>query len=187
MNNYKLAAGEAFPSIIVSDTKGGEINLSEPNQPHDWRVVVVYRGKHCPICTRYLTEVNAIVPKLSELGIDLVAVSADTEEKANAHMLEVRPAYSVGYGMSVGQMRQLGVYISEPRSPQESDRPFSEPGLFVINSQGQLQVVDTANAPFARPNLDSLVMGLEFIRNPENNYPIRGTHGDLVTHVDNAS
>ncbi len=176
MNNFKLAAGEPFPAIIVSDTKGGEINLSKPTMPHDWRVVVVYRGKHCPICTRYLTELNAIVPKLSELGIDLVAVSADTLEKANAHLLDVEPVYPVGYGLSVEQMQQLGLYISEPRSPEESDRAFAEPGLFVINDQGQLQLVDIANAPFARPSLESLVMGLRFIRNPDNNYPIRGTH-----------
>ena len=176
MNNFKSAAGETFPAIIVSDTKGGEINLSEPTMPHDWRVVVVYRGKHCPICTRYLTEFNAMVPKLSELGIDLVAVSADTQEKAKTHMRDVEPAYPVGYGLSVGQMQQLGLYISEPRSPEETDRAFAEPGLFVINDKGQLQVVDISNAPFARPNLESLVMGLGFIRNPDNNYPIRGTY-----------
>lgn len=177
MNNFKLAACDTFPAIIVSDTTGSEINLSEPSKPYDWRVVVVYRGKHCPVCTRYLTELNAFVPALSELGIDLVAVSADTLEKANTHMLEVEPVYPVAYGLSVEQMQQLGLYISEPRSPEETDRVFAEPGLFVINEQGQLQVVDIANAPFARPNFESLVMGLGFVRNPDNNYPIRGTFG----------
>ena len=181
MNNFKLAAGETFPAIIVSDTKGGEINLSELNTPNDWRVVVVYRGKHCPICTRYLADLNAIAPKLSELGIDLVAVSADTQEKAKTHMRDVEPAYPVGYGLNIGQMQQLGLYISEPRSPEETDRAFAEPGLFVINDKGQLQVVDITNAPFARPNLESLLMGLGFIRNPDNNYPIRGTYDDQLS------
>lgn len=177
MNNFKLAAGEAFPGVTVSDLKGGELNLAQPTKPHDWRVVVVYRGKHCPVCTRYLTELNAFVPKLSELGIDLVAISADTQDKAKAQMLDVKPDYPVGYGLSVEQMQKLGVYISVPRSPEETDREFSEPALFVINEKGELQVVDIANAPFARPNFDSLVMGLGFIRNPDNNYPIRGTFG----------
>ena len=35
---------------------------------------------------------------------------------------------------TVEQMQQLGVYISHPRSPQETDHPFAEPGLFVINA-----------------------------------------------------
>lgn len=176
MSNFKLVAGESFPSIVVSDTQGGEIDLGKPTKPNEWRVVVVYRGKHCPVCTRYLTELNDLLPKLTTLGIDLVAVSADSLEKAQAHLTDIKPAYPVGYGLSVDQMQALGLYVSEPRSPEETDRPFSEPGLFVINTDGLLQVVDISNAPFARPDLGSLAMGLGFIRNPDNNYPIRGTH-----------
>ena len=41
--------------------------------------------------------------------------------------------------------------------------------------QVQVQVTDISNAPFARPDLKTLLGGLRFIRNPENNYPIRGT------------
>ncbi|WP_206020088.1 hypothetical protein [Pseudomaricurvus alkylphenolicus] len=42
---------------------------------------------------------------------------------------------------------------------------------------GKVQLVDISNAPFVRPDLQSLVKGLAFIRNPENNYPVRGTYG----------
>ena len=38
------------------------------------------------------------------------------------------------------------------------------------------QVVDLSNNPFARPDLEVFVSGLEWIRAPENNYPIRGTY-----------
>lgn len=75
-------------------------------------------------------------------------------------------------------MRELGLYVSDPRSAAETDRPFPEPGLFVINNEGKLQVADISNAPFARPALSSVLMGLSFIKNPDNNYPIRGTHND---------
>ena len=71
-------------------------------------------------------------------------------------------------------MQQLGLYISDPRSPKETDHPFAEPGLFVVNVQGTLQVVDISNNPFVRPDLKTLVSGLKWIRNPDNNYPIRG-------------
>ncbi len=71
------------------------------------------------------------------------------------------------------QMRALGLYISEPRSPQETDRPFAEPGLFVINPEGKLQIIDISNAPFARPDLATVLMGIKLIQ--EKSYPIRGT------------
>ena len=72
-------------------------------------------------------------------------------------------------------MKSLGLYISNPRSEAETDRPFSEPGLFVINASNQVQLIDISNAPFVRPELNAIINGLAFIRNPDNQYPIRGT------------
>ena len=71
-------------------------------------------------------------------------------------------------------MQRLGLYISDPRSPEETDQPFAEPGLFVINPAGNLQIVDISNAPFSRPDLDGILGGLTFIQ--QKDYPIRGTH-----------
>lgn len=176
MKQFKLIAGSAFPNFTVKKLGGGQIDIGALSKEYDWKLVIVYRGKHCPICTRYLLQLNEMLPKLNALGIEAIVVSADTAEKAEKHMLEVEPNYSVGFDLSVEQMKTLGLYVSNPRSPQETDRPFAEPGLFVINEKGLLQVVDISNAPFARPELASILMGLGFIRNPENNYPIRGTY-----------
>lgn len=65
---------------------------------------------------------------------------------------------------------------SHPRSEKETDHPSPEPGLFVVNDQHQVQVVDISNHPFVRPKLETLLSGLEWIRNPDNHYPIRGTY-----------
>jgi hypothetical protein len=70
-------------------------------------------------------------------------------------------------------MTDLGLYISEPRSEKETDHPFAEPAIFVINEHDQIQILDKSNAPFSRPDLNDLLAGIEFIR--ENDYPIRGT------------
>jgi peroxiredoxin len=170
----KLSAGDAFPKMTVPKMGGGDLTLGTPSGDMDWQMVVVYRGKHCPICTRYLGELNEVLPDIVKSGVEVVAVSADPLEKAAEQMDKVGPTYPVGYDLSIAQMRELGLYISDPRSPQETDRPFAEPGLFVINAEGNLQVVDIANAPFARPDLKTLANGLGFVR--ENDYPIRGNH-----------
>ncbi|MGR5469947.1 hypothetical protein ACPV51_22250, partial [Vibrio astriarenae] len=39
-----------------------------------------------------------------------------------------------------------------------------------------VQAIDISNGPFARPDLNVLLSGVAFIRNPENNYPIRGSY-----------
>lgn len=176
MSSLKVTAGQNFPAITVSKLGGGELELSQPAGGHDWRAVVVYRGKHCPICTNYLKTLNELLPQFNDLGIDVVAVSGDPEEKAKVQIGEINPDFQVGFGLTLDQMASLGLYISHPRSPQETDQPFAEPGFFIVNSDGNIQVTDISNAPFSRPELNSMLMGLKFIRNPENNYPIRGTY-----------
>jgi hypothetical protein len=103
----------------------------------------------------------------------LAGVSADPREKAEADVASEGWRFPVGYGLSMDQMRDLGLYISHPRSPQETDRPFPEPGLFVVNEDGRVQIIDISNAPFARPDLKGVLDGIKHVR--KTGYPVRGT------------
>ncbi|WP_291688986.1 hypothetical protein [Bradyrhizobium sp.] len=67
----------------------------------------------------------------------------------------------------------MGLYISSPRSAEEIDRRFSEPGLLVVNPERKVQIIDISNAPFARPDLEGIMEAVKFIQ--EKQYPIRGT------------
>lgn len=176
MKNTKIVAGAEFPGLEAHSLDGSSVDLRATSGSADWKMVVVYRGKHCPLCTKYLNKLEGFREQLQTLGVDLVAVSADSRAQLEAHREKLDVNFPLLYGLTVEQMQQLGVYISHPRSPQETDHPFAEPGLFVINDQGLVQVVDLSNNPFVRPELGQLVSGLAWIRDPENNYPIRGTY-----------
>ena len=176
MKSRKFKAGDEFPRITLPKVGGGELTLGQPLNGRDWQMVVVYRGKHCPLCTNYLTQLEQLKESFFETGVDVVAVSADGETKALAHVSDMGLSFPVAYDLSIEQMQTLGLYISHPRSPQETDKPFAEPGIYVINNKGQVQVTDISNAPFARPELEPFASGLGFIRDPENDYPIRGTY-----------
>ncbi|MDF1721409.1 MAG: redoxin domain-containing protein [Minwuia sp.] len=165
----KITAGGAMPSITVPKLGGGELNLGPTG---DWRMVIVYRGKHCPICMRYLSGLDALKDEITELGLDVVAVSGDSEAQAQAAVEQTEVKVPVGYGLTVAHMKQLGLYVSTPR-PNETDHEFPEPGMFVVNGEGQVQIVDISNAPFARPEIASILRGIKFIK--EKGYPIRGT------------
>jgi peroxiredoxin len=166
----KLEAGATMPTVTVATVDGGEINIGAGGS---WRLVVVYRGKHCPICRRYLKGLDGLLEEFRAAGTEVIAVSADPLEKAESEAAEEGWRFAVGYGLTPEQMRQLGLYISKPRSPQETDRPFPEPGLFVVNPAGRAHIIDVSNAPFTRPDLPGVLNGLKFIQ--EKNYPIRGT------------
>ena len=166
----KLSAGSAFPSLPVATVDGSTVDVAAQS---GWRMLVIYRGKHCPMCKKYFKTLDGMLSELGDAGVAVLAASADPKEKAEADVASEGWHFPVGYGLSMEQMRTLGLYISDPRSPQETDRPFAEPGLFVINPEGRVQITDISNAPFARPDLTGVLNGIKLIK--ERNYPIRGT------------
>jgi hypothetical protein len=154
MSPSRLTAGSPFPSLDWPAVGGGRVN---PAKGDGWRLLVVYRGRHCTLCKKYLATLNEMLDDF----------------KASTESEECGWKFPVGYELSVEQARQLGLYVSSPRSPQETDHPFAEPGVFVITPRGEVQIVDVSNAPFARPDLRSLLDGIRFVI--EKDYPVRGT------------
>lgn len=174
-NTQKLQAGIKFPEIQAKKLNGETTALGKPENGHDWKLVVVYRGKHCPICTKYLNQLETVKTSFYDVGVDILAISGDSKQQLEEHLEQLDVSFPIAYGLTINQMNELGLYVSDPRSEKETDHPFAEPGVFVINAKGDIQIVDISNAPFARPELEALANGLSFIR--ENDYPIRGTHG----------
>lgn len=165
----KLASGALFPPLSWPTVSGDRL---EPASESGWRMLVVYRGKHCPICKGYLKTLNDLLAEFETAKVAVSALSADPLEKAQSDVEKYGWKFPVGYDLAPDQMRQLGLYVSDPISPSETDRPFPEPGLFVINPDGRTQIVDISNAPFSRPDLKSVLAGLNYVI--ANNYPIRG-------------
>jgi peroxiredoxin len=167
----KLKPGTAMPTMKLAKVGGGTAEIG--GKRDKWQAVVVYRGLHCPLCKRYLTTLNSLVEGFHAINAEVIAVSADPKEKAETEKKELDLGFEVAYDLSRDQMRALGLYISDPRSPQETDRPFAEPGLFLVNPAGQAQVIEISNAPFARPDLNGILNGLKMTQ--ERGFGPRGT------------
>lgn len=176
MTLSRMAAGEMFPEISLASAKHEPVNLGGENTEGKWQMIVVYRGKHCPICARYLKGLEALIPEFDDQNIEVIAISGDGEGKAKDFVEENGLHFPVGYDLSIDQMQQMGLYISDPRSSKETDRPFPEPGLFVVRPDGKLQITDISNAPFSRPDLKGILNGIKFVQ--ANDYPIRGTRSE---------
>lgn len=167
----KLHPGQRFAHETFRRLDGPDFDFGGTGR---WQALFVIRGQHCPICKRYLTALEAARSEFDELGIEIAAVSADSEAQTRIMAEACTPGFPLLYGMDEAVMQRLGLYVSEPRSSGETDHRFPEPALFVVNSEGRLQIVDVANAPFVRPDLETLLGGLRFIIAKD--YPIRGTH-----------
>jgi peroxiredoxin len=166
----KLDAGGPMPEMTLNTAGGGQAQIG--GKRSGWQAVFVYRGLHCPICKTYLGKLEAMKDKFAALDTEIVTVSGDPKDKADKFAEEVGLTLPVAYDLSVAQMKELGLYISTPRSDAETDRPFPEPGLFIVSPEGKAHIVEIANAPFVRPDLDLIVRGLDRARD---GYPTRGT------------
>jgi hypothetical protein len=111
---YKIQAGATMPTLTVPKVGGGEITIGSSA---GWQMVVVYRGKHCPICRTYLKTLDRLLDDFHEIGTEVIAVSGDPQERAESEAAEEGWRIPIGYGLCVDQMRVLGLYISEPRRP----------------------------------------------------------------------
>lgn len=166
----KPRVGEPVRRMSFQRLNGGVIEIGVPKAR--WTMVFVYRGRHCPRCKRFLNKLNAVLPDWTE-HMDVVVVSADGEAKARADRDEFGWSFDLCHGLSVAQMRALGLYVSNPLSEGETDAPFAEPGAFAIRPDGTLMLADISNGPAARPDLVELLDGMIF--NIANDRPVRGT------------
>ncbi|WP_298818985.1 redoxin domain-containing protein [uncultured Roseibium sp.] len=171
MSSPKPRVGERLEEMSFPVLgREGSITVGQPKDR--WTMLFVYRGKHCPRCKRFLNKLNAALDNWTNV-LDVVVVSADSEDKARADQQEFGWNFELCYGMSEAQMRSLGLYVSAPLSEAETDKLFAEPGSFGIRPDGTLMLVDISNGPAARPDLEELLDGMKF--NIENNRPVRGT------------
>ena len=123
MKPGKIEAGSPFPKISLQSLDGGTAEIGQPTGDTDWKMVVVYRGRHCPLCTKYLNQLETYKQQLLDNRIDLVAVSADSKSQLQSHLEKLDVSFPLCYGLTIEQMEELGLYISIPRSDKETDHP----------------------------------------------------------------
>lgn len=169
MTMHKPQVGEPIGKMEFQTVNGETHSIGQAKDR--WTMVFVYRGRHCPRCKRFLNKLNAVLSQWLAV-MDVVVVSSDSKEKAVADQAEFNWDFDLCYGLTVPQMRALGLYVSEPLSEAETSDLFAEPGAFGLRPDGSLMLVDISNGPAARPDLEELLDGMTF--NIENDRPVRG-------------
>lgn len=171
MPTPKPIAGSILEPMSFPKVGGGSLTVGDKRD--NWTLFVVYRGKHCPRCKKYLNILNDMKNQWNDAGFDIAVVSADTEEKAVADQAEFGWNFDLAYGLTEEQMSTLGLYVTEPLSPSETDRRFAEPGVYVIRPDSSVLLISISNGPSARPELSELLDGMIFTK--DNDRPPRGT------------
>lgn len=182
MKPQPLMPRQRVPALGVPTTDGARFVLgAEPAERFD--LVVFYRGLHCPICAKYLLELERLAPEFHKRSVNLIAISSDDEERGKKMAAKVHASgVKFGYGLGLASARAWGLYISAGRGATsigiEEPKLFSEPGVFLIKPDGTLYYGSTQTMPFARPQFQDLLAAIDFAIAKD--YPARGEYAGSV-------
>ncbi len=166
-----LTPGQQVPGLSVELAGGGRFVLNE-DAPTHFTMIIFYRGLHCPICRGQLSDFQGKLSAFAELGINVVAISMDTAERAEQTKTDWKlDSLPLGYGMSEDTARAWGLYLSDAIKDGEP-AVFSEPGMAIVRPNGELYHWSLQTAPFGRAKAADLAGMLKFVI--ENDYPVRG-------------
>ena len=170
-----LKPRQSVPALEF-DTLEGNWSLAEQS-PQNFTMVVFYRGLHCPICSKYVAELDKLSGDFTDMGVSILIASGDTRERAE----QTRQDWSlqnltIGHGVTTEQARDWGLHRSTGRGLTsigiEEPAEFSEPGLFIVRADNSLYWAQISTMPFARPHFREVMGGLKFAL--EKDYPARG-------------
>lgn len=172
----RLIPRKPVPTLDLQTVEGRRFSLGDQRAEH-FTMIVFYRGLHCPVCRKYVGELEGLVDEFSNRGVSVCVASSDTRERAEQTKPDWRLArLDPAYGLSVDKAREWGLYISASRGKTSAgiEEPplFSEPGLFLVRPDGTLYWGSVSTMPFARPHFTEILSGIDFAL--KNDYPARG-------------
>jgi peroxiredoxin len=155
-----LKPRQPAPALDVKTLDGGAFRLGDA-KPRNFSMIVVYRGLHCPVCKNYLGELQAKLPEFTRRGVEVLAVSADTRDRAAKSKADWGlETLAIGYELPLATARDWELFVSTAVREGEPAQ-FTEPGLFLVKPDGTLFYAAVNNAPWGRPPLDQVLRGID--------------------------
>lgn len=173
-----LLPRKLVPELRVPTLSHGDFDLSS-DATERFTLICFYRGLHCPICLKYLRDLESLVPEFERRGTKVIAISSDIPERAQEMARKVGANnLRFGHSLPLAVARQWGLYISSSRGKSsiniEEPSLFSEPGVFLVRPDGTLYYGAVQTMPFARPVFSELLQAIDFAITKD--YPARGEY-----------
>ncbi|MBR1163655.1 peroxiredoxin-like family protein [Bradyrhizobium elkanii] len=170
------------PELRVPTLAHGDFDLAA-DAPERFTLISFYRGLHCPVCLKYLRDLDSLISEYERRGTKVIAVSSDVAERAQEMARKVGTSLRFGHSLPLTVARQWGLYISasQGKSSINVEEPplFSEPGVFLVRPDGALYYGAVQTMPFARPLFSELLQAIDFAISKD--YPARGEYDGPVS------
>src|SRR2546428_8856270 len=114
---------DTMPAFEAGLVGGRSWRLAEEH-PSKLALLVFYHGLHCPICRKWLGTLERAVPRFTEHGVSVIALSCDTRERAERAKREWKLTQQpVGIGVAPQDAGKAGHTLLEERGRGRVSRP----------------------------------------------------------------
>jgi peroxiredoxin len=165
------------PELRLPTLAHGNFDLAA-DAPTLFTLVCFYRGLHCPVCLKYLRDLESLIPEYVRRGTKVIAVSSDVHERVQQMANKVGPRLLSEHSLPLAVARKWGLYISSSRGRTsiniEEPPLFSEPRVFLVQQDRTLYYGGVQTMPFARPLFSELLQAIDIA--VAKDYPARGEY-----------
>jgi len=161
-NILQLKKGDTAPNFKLPNALGSEVSLSEVLQKKKV-VLTFYRGTWCPYCNLALNSYQKILPKIQELGAEMIAISPQTPD----HSLSIKEKNELAFevlsdvGNKVARhfttvfrngeapiqaMCQLGINFSDFYEDDSAEIPI--PAVFIIGQDRTVLFAESVSGDY---------------------------------------
>ena len=161
-NVLKLQPGDQAPDFSLTNAVGKVVVLSELLKQSSV-VLTFYRGTWCPYCNLQLNQYQQILPEITSLGAQVVAISPQTPDESltmqekNGLRFEVLSdngnivarQYTTVFKNGeepVAVMKQLGIDFNAHYADDSQELPV--PAVFIIQPNGQVKWAQTSGGDY---------------------------------------
>lgn len=163
---------QKVPALNFPLVGGGTWSM-DAQKPEHFTMIVFYRGYHCPICKNQLTDLLAKKEDFAAAGVNVVVASSNPQDLAEKTVEEWGlQGLDVGHSVDLADALEWGLHLSAGREGTAEPEVFSEPGLFLVRSDGTLYFSSIQTMPFARPQFSDILGAAKFVIDKD--YPARG-------------
>ncbi|SMF61112.1 Peroxiredoxin [Alteromonadaceae bacterium Bs31] len=152
---HPIAVGERIPDLnfLTADEKNFKLNTALKQAP---ALLILYRGSWCPYCNTHLAELRKIEKEISEMGIQIYAISPDLPKYLTVTDERHKPAYTLLSDSSMTAAKALGLAfkvnkftriklkahdIDLERSSGEGHHLLPVPAAILVDKKGRVDFI----------------------------------------------
>ena len=134
-----VRVGEDAPKILAKTLSGKKISSAEVLKEKEI-VVIFYRGEWCPVCNRYLSNLNDSLSYITDKNVQVLVIGPETFENAEKTQGKSKGTFTLIPDTTMQIMKDFDVLFNVTKKYQGKIKTFLFTDIAESNNQEEAQL-----------------------------------------------